>query len=184
MNIPNDMTTINHNRPIDVICMGRVAVDLYAEQIGCALADAQTFRKYLGGCAGNIAVGTARLGLRSAMLSCIGQDEMGVFVKQTLKNEGVATDYLRTTAEHLTGLVVLGVDPPKHFPLMFYRQNCADMQLQASDCDAQLFQQSKALLVTGTGFSNAEMRATSHHALDLAKTTHTGVILDIDYRPI
>ncbi len=176
--------TIDRNRPIDVICMGRVAVDLYAEQIGCALADVQTFRKYLGGCAGNIAVGTARLGLRSAMLSCIGQDEMGVFVKQTLKNEGVATDCLRTTPAHLTGLVVLGIDPPKHFPLIFYRQNCADMQLQTSDCDAQLFQRSKALLVTGTGFSTPEMRTTSHHALDLAKTTHTSVILDIDYRPV
>ena len=183
MNIPSN-TSLDRNRPIDLICMGRVAVDLYAEQIGSALADAQTFRKYLGGCAGNIAVGSARLGLRSAMLSCIGQDEMGVFVKQTLQNEGVVTDCLRATPEHLTGLVVLGVDPPEHFPLMFYRQNCADMQLQASDCDEQFFQQSKALLVTGTGFSTAEMRATSHHALDLAKITHTAVILDIDYRPV
>ena len=164
--------------------MGRVAVDLYAEQIGSPLADAQTFRKYLGGCAGNIAVGTARLGMRSAVLSCIGQDEMGVFVKRTLQNEGVVTDYLRTTPEHLTGLVVLGVDPPEHFPLMFYRQNCADMQLQAGDCEQQFFRQSKALLVTGTGFSTPEMRAASHHALDLAKTTNTAVILDIDYRPV
>jgi len=164
--------------------MGRVAVDLYAEQIGSALADAQTFRKYLGGCAGNIAVGVARLGLRSAMLSCVGQDEMGVFVTQTLKNEGVVTDLLRATPDHLTGLVLLGVDPPEHFPLMFYRQNCADMQLQPDDCDEQFFRQSKALLVTGTGFSTSAMRATSHHALDLAKTTHTAVVLDIDYRPV
>ena len=115
--------------------MGRIAVDLYAEQIGCTLAEAQTFRKYLGGCAGNIAVGLARLGLHSAMLSCIGQDEMGNFVKQTLQNEGVITDCLRATPDHLTGLAVLGVDPPEHFPLLFYRQNCADMQLQPSDCD-------------------------------------------------
>ncbi|MEE8058685.1 MAG: 5-dehydro-2-deoxygluconokinase [Pseudomonadales bacterium] len=177
-------TVFDRDRPIDVICMGRVAVDLYAEQIGSTLADAQTFRKYLGGCAGNIAVGSARLGLRSAMLSCIGQDEMGVFVKQTLQNEGVGTDFLRVTPEHLTGLVILGIDPPEHFPLMFYRQNCADMQLQPSDCTEQFFQQSKALLVTGTGFSTSEMRATSHHSLDLAKTTHTAVILDIDYRPV
>lgn len=164
--------------------MGRVAVDLYAEQIGCTLAEAQTFRKYLGGCAGNIAVGLARLGLHSAMLSCIGQDEMGNFVKQTLQNEGVITDCLRATPDHLTGLVVLGVDPPEHFPLLFYRQNCADMQLQPGDCDRLFFQQSKALLVTGTGFSTPEMRVTSHHAVELAKTTKTAVILDIDYRPV
>jgi len=183
MSIPSN-TVFDRDRPVDVICMGRVAVDLYAEQIGSTLADAQTFRKYLGGCAGNIAVGSTRLGLRSAMLSCIGQDEMGVFVKQTLQNEGVVTDCLRATPEHLTGLVVLGVDPPEHFPLIFYRQNCADMQLQPSDCDKQFFQQSKALLVTGTGFSTSAMRVTSHYALDLAKSTHTAVILDIDYRPV
>ncbi|MEE8059987.1 MAG: 5-dehydro-2-deoxygluconokinase [Pseudomonadales bacterium] len=184
MTPPPNKLAFDSNRPIDVICMGRVAVDLYAEQIGSALADAQTFRKYLGGCAGNVAVGTARLGLRSAMLSCIGQDAMGTFVKQTLQNESVITDLLRATPDHLTGLVLLGVDPPEHFPLMFYRQNCADMQLQPSDCDEQFFQQSKALLATGTGFSTPDMRAASHHALDLAKTTHTAVILDIDYRPV
>lgn len=183
MSIPNNIA-YDDNRPIDVICMGRVAVDLYAEQIGCTLAEAHTFRKYLGGCAGNIAVGSARLGLRSVMLSCTGQDEMGDFLKQTLENEGVVTDFLRVTPEHLTGLVVLGVDPPEHFPLIFYRQHCADMQLLPSDCDPQLFGQSKAILVTGTGFSTPEMRLTSHHALDLAQTTHTAVILDIDYRPV
>ncbi len=173
----------DHNRPLDLICMGRVAVDFYAEQIGARLAEAQTFRKSLGGCAGNIAVGTARLALHSAILSCIGQDEMGVFLKETLQKEAVNTDYLRTTNKHLTGLVILGIDPPEHFPLIFYRQNCADMQLKTRDCNADFFRQSKALLVTGTGFSTPEMRITSHHALDLAKSTQTAVILDIDYRP-
>ena len=76
----------NDTRAIDLICMGRVAVDLYAEQVGSPLQDVQTFRKYLGGCAGNIAVGTARQGLKSAMLSCIGKDDLGLFLRNTLQN--------------------------------------------------------------------------------------------------
>lgn len=87
-------------RPIDVICMGRVAVDLYAEQIHSPLAEAKTFRKYLGGCAGNIAVGTARLGLQSMMFSCVGTDEMGQFLKTTLQQEDVRTDLLYETDQH------------------------------------------------------------------------------------
>ena len=84
-------------RPLDLICMGRVAVDLYAEQVYSHLKDAQSFRKYLGGCAGNTAVGTARLGLKSAMFSCVGTDEMGLFLRDTLENEGVDTTLLIST---------------------------------------------------------------------------------------
>ena len=87
-------------RSLDVICMGRVAVDLYAEQVYSHLKDAQSFRKYLGGCAGNTAVGTARLGLKSAMFSCVGTDEMGLFLRDTLENEEVDTTLLRSTPEH------------------------------------------------------------------------------------
>ena len=111
----------NPDRPIDIICMGRVAVDLYAEDIGFPLAEASQFKKYLGGCAGNIAVGSARLGLTSMMFSCVGTDDMGQFVKQTLIAEGVRTDLLYETPDHLTGLVLLGVKPPSEFPLLFYR---------------------------------------------------------------
>ena len=99
-------------RPFDLICMGRVAVDLYAEQVYSHLKDAQSFRKYLGGCAGNTAVGTARLGLKSAIFSCVGTDEMGLFLRDTLENEGVDITLLKSTPKNLTALVVLGVNPP------------------------------------------------------------------------
>src|SRR3990167_7424073 len=140
-------------RPIDVICMGRVAVDLYAEQIGATLEDAQTFRKYLGGCAGNIAVGSARLGLKTAMFSCVGTDAMGNFLKQELQRESVDITLVSESSQHLTGLVLLGVNPPDRFPLIFYRENCADMQLQQSNVDVDFIARSKALLITGTGLS-------------------------------
>lgn len=171
-------------RPIDLICMGRVAVDLYAEQIGESLADADSFRKYLGGCAGNIAVGSARLGLNSMMFSCVGADEMGRFLKKTLADEGVATDLLFDSAEHLTGLVLLGVKPPHEFPLMFYRTDCADMQLTPEQVDAATLAQAKALLITGTALSTANMRDATWQAVRVARDNGTTVVFDLDFRPV
>ena len=112
--------SFDQSRPLDLISMGRVAVDLYAEQIGAELKDAQTFRKYLGGCAGNIAVGSARLGLKVSMLSMVGTDALGDFVVETLASEGVDISSLQRTDQYLTGLVVLGICPPDHFPLIFF----------------------------------------------------------------
>ncbi|HIA57393.1 MAG TPA: 5-dehydro-2-deoxygluconokinase [Candidatus Lambdaproteobacteria bacterium] len=172
------------NRNIDIICMGRVAVDLYAEQVHSPLEDAQSFRKYLGGCAGNTAVGTARLGLKSAMFSCVGSDDMGVYLRKTLENEGVDTSLLRNTPEHLTALVLLGVNPPERFPLIFYRENCADMQINPDDADPEIFKNAKALLITGTGLSTPEMRVATKQAVKVAKNSGCAVILDIDYRPV
>lgn len=174
----------DQQRPIDLICMGRVAVDLYAEQVGSALRDAQSFKKYLGGCAGNIAVGTARLGLKTMMFSCVGQDEMGMFLKSELEREGVNTDLLYETEHHLTGLVLLGIKPPKDFPLMFYRKDCADMQLKAEQISQTILERSKALLITGTGLSTSAMRETTLTLVNSARKTETAVILDLDFRPV
>lgn len=171
-------------RPIDLICMGRVAVDFYADDIGFSLADAHHFKKYLGGCAGNIAVGAARLGLTCQMLALVGRDEMGRFIKETLIAEGVLTDLLYDTPDHLTGLVLLGVNPPQSFPLMFYRENCADMQLQPKHIPEGMLAQSNALLITGTGLSQSNMRETTWYAVNLAKKHQTAVIMDLDYRPV
>lgn len=173
-----------NDRPMDLICMGRVAVDFYSEQIGNSLEEAQTFRKYLGGCAGNIAVGCSRLGLRSSMFSCVGSDAMGEFLKQELYKENVDTTLLRQTHDHLTGLVLLGVNPPDNFPLIFYRENCADMQLKPADVDEHFMSFSKAFLMTGTGLSTSAMRETTYHAVKTAASVNTKIIFDLDYRPV
>jgi len=181
------MTESSHfenRRSLDLICMGRVAVDLYAEQVHSPLEDAQSFRKYLGGCAGNTAVGTARLGLKSAMFSCVGTDDMGVYLRNTMEKEGVDTSLLRNSPEHLTALVLLGVSPPDRFPLIFYRENCADMQILPSDANPEIFKNAKALLITGTGLSTPSMREATRQAVKVAKESGCAVILDIDYRPV
>jgi 5-dehydro-2-deoxygluconokinase len=180
----NTANLIDTSRPLDMICMGRVAVDFYAEQVHSPLEDAQSFRKYLGGCAGNTAVGTARLGLKPAMFSCVGTDDMGVYLRNTLEKEGVDTSLLRNTPEHLTALVLLGVNPPERFPLIFYRENCADMQIQPEDADPEIFKKTKALLITGTGLSTPAMRAATRQAVTVAKECGCVIILDIDYRPV
>ena len=174
----------DHTRAVDLIAMGRVAVDLYAEQIGCSIENAETFRKYLGGCAGNIAVGTARLGLQTVMFSCVGKDAFGQFIKQELQREKVDISLVQETARHLTGLVILGISPPDHFPLIFYREQCADMQLKKSHINRDIFATAKALLITGTGLSTPDMCEVTHVAVDTARTTQTRIVLDLDYRPV
>ena len=175
---------LDERRPFDLVCMGRVAVDLYAEQIHSPLENAQSFRKYLGGCAGNISVGISRLGLKSAMFSCTGTDAMGEFLRQQLHHEGVDTTLLRDTSEHLTALVLLGVSPPDRFPLIFYRESCADMQIRPEDADPAFLRKAKALLFTGTGLSSPSMKAATQAAVKTAKEQGCAVILDIDYRPV
>jgi len=171
-------------RALDLICVGRVAVDFYAEQIGSPLHEAQSFRMYFGGSPGNVAIGASRLGLRVEMFSRVGADDLGRFLRETLVREGVGTRLLADDPDHLSGLVVLGVAPPDRFPLIFYRENCADMETRANPADRVVLGEAKAVLVTGTGLSRA---ATAEATLDIvreAREAGTAVVFDVDYRPV
>ncbi|HHL3491698.1 TPA: 5-dehydro-2-deoxygluconokinase [Legionella pneumophila] len=174
----------DEKRAVDLICMGRVAVDLYAEQTGLDLKDVVSFKKYLGGCAGNIAVGAARLGLKSQMFSCVGSDELGKFLKEELEREGVNIELLSETDNHLTGLVLLGIKPPSNFPLLFYRNDCADMQIKAEQISFSALKNAKALLITGTGLSTELMKNTTLEVVHLARKAETAIVFDLDYRPV
>lgn len=114
--------------PLDVITIGRASVDLYGQQIGSRLEDITSFAKSVGGCPANISVGTARLGLRSALLTRVGDEQMGRFIREQLKREGVNTDGLKTDKERLTALVLLSVESEGVSPMIFYRSDCADMR--------------------------------------------------------
>ena len=121
---------------LDLICIGRASVDLYGEQVGGRLEDMASFAKYVGGCPTNIAVGAARLGLRSAALTRVGDEHMGRFIRETLAAEGVDVSHVNTDPERLTALVILGIRDKETFPLIFYRENCADMAIDTDDFDA------------------------------------------------
>lgn len=171
-------------RPLDVICLGRAAVDLYGEQIGSRLEDMSGFAKYLGGSSGNIAFGTARLGLKSAMLTRVGDEHMGRFVREELGHAGVDTSHVITDPDRLTGLVILGIKDKDTFPLIFYRRDCADMAISRDDFSPEFIASSKALMITGTHFSTAQTYEASKTAMEYARAAGTKVVLDIDYRPV
>jgi len=171
-------------RTHDLACLGRLAVDLYAQQVGCKLEDVSSFAKYLGGSSANIAFGAARLGLRAAMISRVGNEQMGRFLLQTLQQEGCDTSQVQVDAERLTALVLLGLKDRDTFPLIFYRENCADMALDASLISEAFIAQCRALLITGTHLSTPKVREASSTALDHAGRHGTVRVLDIDYRPV
>ncbi|TWG98262.1 5-dehydro-2-deoxygluconokinase [Mesorhizobium sp. J18] len=168
---------------LDVITMGRASVDLYGQQVGTRLEDVASFAKSVGGCPANIAIGAARLGLRSALLSRVGDEQMGRFIRQQMTREGVCVDGLRTDRERLTALAILSVENDRSFPLLFYRENCADMALDEGDVDPAFIGRAGALVVTGTHFSAPGTEAAQRKAMRLMKEAGGKVVLDIDYRP-
>ena len=171
-------------RPLDLICMGRAAVDLYGEQIGGRLEDMLTFTKYLGGSPTNTAVGAARLGLKPAMLTRVGDEHLGRFVVETLGAEGVDVSHVKTDPKRLTALVFLGIQDRDTFPLIFYRDNCADMAISPDDFDAEFIASATALLLSGTHLSQPASYDCCRKAMAMAKSAGTRVVLDIDYRPV
>lgn len=168
---------------LDVITIGRSSVDLYGQQIGAPLEDITSFAKSVGGCPSNIAIGSARLGLKSALITRVGDEQMGRFIRAQLEREGVSTRGVVTDKTRLTALAILAVRDQEHFPLLFYRENCADMALCEEDIDPAFIASSHSVLVTGTHLSRPNVEAASRKAVALARQGGGRVILDIDYRP-
>lgn len=171
-------------RPLDLICIGRAAVDLYGEQIGGRLEDMRSFAKYLGGSPANTAVGVSRLGLRAAMLTRVGDEHNGRFVRERLAAEGVDVTHVTTDPQRLTALVFLGIRDRETFPLVFYRDRCADMAISADDVTGDFVASARAVLLSGTHLSQPGTLAACERAMALARAAGTRVVLDIDYRPV
>ncbi len=170
-------------KTLDVITIGRSSVDLYGAQIGGRLEDMGSFAKYIGGSPTNIACGTARLGLKSAVITRVGDEHMGRFIREQLAREGVDVRGVATDPERLTALVILGIRDEDQFPLIFYRENCADMALSEDDIDESFIAQTRSVLATGTHLSHPRTAAAVLKALELARKHGARTALDIDYRP-
>jgi 5-dehydro-2-deoxygluconokinase len=168
---------------LDLITIGRASVDLYGQQIGSRLEDIASFAKSVGGCPANIAIGSARLGLKSAIVTRVGDEQMGRFIREQFQREGVATDGVKADPTRLTALVLLSVESDKSFPMIFYRDNCADMALSEDDIDPAFIASSRAVLVTGTHFSQPNTEAAQRKAMRIAREHGGKIIFDIDYRP-
>ncbi len=164
--------------------MGRIAVDLYGQQIGSRLEDMGSFSKYLGGSSGNVAYGTAVQGLKSSMLARIGDEHMGRFLKEELESVGCDTSNLIKDSERLTALVILGIKDEDTFPLIFYRDNCADMAITKDDFTEEYIASARCLAITGSHLSNPKTREAVLTALKYARRNGVKTALDIDYRPV
>ena len=167
----------------DVLAIGRSSLDLYSNDIGAPFAEIKSFAAYVGGCPTNVSVGARRLGLRSALLTAVGDDPVGDFVLRFLTQEGVDTRFIPCKPGRRTSAVLLGIEPPDRFPLVFYRDNCADAELTIDDVLAAPVSTSRAVLVTGTGLSREPSRSATLYAAERAAAAGATVFLDIDYRP-
>lgn len=168
---------------LDLISIGRSSVDLYGQQIGGRLEDMASFSKAVGGCPTNIAIGTARLGLKSAVITRVGDEQMGRFILEQLQREGVQTRGVVVDPKRLTSLVILGVRDEKTFPLIFYRTDCADAALDESEIDEAFIASAKAVVVTGTHFAIPNAAKAQRKAIALARKHGRKVVFDVDYRP-
>ena len=170
-------------KTLDLISIGRSSVDLYGEQVGGRLEDMASFSKAVGGSPTNIAIGTARLGLKSGLITRVGDEHMGRFIREQLQREGVNVEGVHTDKDRLTALVILGIRDDKQFPLIFYRDNCADNALDESNIDEAFIASSRSIVVTGTHFAKANTAAAQKLAMQYAKKHGGKIAIDIDYRP-
>lgn len=167
----------------DILTIGRSGIDLYSNDSGVPFTDIESFSAYVGGCPTNISVGTRRLGLRSAVLTAVGEDLVGEFVLKFLNQEGVDTQFVVRKPGRRTSAVLLGIEPPDRFPLVYYRDNCADIELTIDDVLSAPVTRTRVLVVTGTALSREPSRSTTIYAAEYAKAHGVKVCLIIDFRP-
>jgi 5-dehydro-2-deoxygluconokinase len=172
-----------HSKHYDVLNMGRSSIDLYSNDVGTPFVNISSFAAYVGGSPTNICVGARRLGLTTAMLTAIGDDPVGDFVLHFLTQEGIATQFIPRKPGYRTSAVLLGIEPPDKFPLVFYRDHCADVQLTIDDVLASPITDCKVFQFAGTNLSQEPCRSATLFAIELAKRSGAKVVLDVDFRP-
>lgn len=165
-----------------LITIGRSSIDLYSQDIGKAMPDVRNVGAYLGGSPLNIAVGAARLGTSAALVTAVGDDQVGDFILAGLEREGVDTDYIPRKAGHRSSAVLLAVQPPDRFPITFYRDNAADVQLGIDDMQAVPFEDARAVVVNGTALAQEPGRSATLSACERAHGAGVPVFLDLDFR--
>ena len=168
--------------PIELFTLGRSSLDLYSDDIGAAFADITHFGAYLGGSPLNIAVGASRLGVRAALLTAVGEDQVGDFLLKGLERERVETRFIPRKPGTRTSAVLLGIEPPDRFPITFYRENAADIQLSISDIQAAPIEAARALVINGSALSRDPSRSATLSAARRAHEAGVTVYLDLDFR--
>jgi 5-dehydro-2-deoxygluconokinase len=175
------MSTVPSKR-FDLLTMGRSCIDLYANDVGAPFVDIKSFAAYVGGSPTNIAVGAQRLGLQVALLTAVGNDPVGEFILKFLQREGVNTEFIPCKPSARSSAVVLGIEPPDKFPLVYYRDNAADILLSIDDVLAAPVEHSRAFEFAGTNLSREPSRSATLFAAERARTAGATVFFDLDFR--
>ena len=166
----------------DLIAIGRSSIDLYSQDIGVPFKEISGFNAFVGGSPLNISVGCSRLGLKSTLLTAVGKDKVGEFILNFLNKENVNTEFIPTKENARSSAVLLGIEPPDKFPLVFYRDNAADTLINADDVNNANIANHKVLLVNGTALNKEPSRGSTIHAIETAKKNSVKVIMDLDFR--
>ena len=168
---------------LDLITVGRVSLDLFSRDIGAPFVDIGSFETSVGGSPVNIAIGASRLGMRALAFTAVGDDEVGRFVRAYLEREGVDASHVAVKAGRRTGLAVVGVQPPDKFPLLFYRENPADIHLSPDEARALPLESSRALQLSGTALSRGSSQDVCLYLAERARQLGKTTFIDLDLRP-
>lgn len=171
------------SKTYETLHMGRSSIDLYSNDVGSPFVEITSFAAYVGGSPTNISVGATRLGLNAALLTAVGEDPVGDFILNFLNHEGVVTKYIPRKPGNRTSAVLLGIEPPDKFPLQYYRDNCADINLNIDDVLAAPVTDCEVFQFAGTNLSKEPSRSATMFAAELARQSGAKVVFDIDFRP-
>lgn len=170
------------NKKFDVITFGRSSIDLYSQNIGSPFNDIKGFDAFVGGSPLNIAVACARLGSKASLLTAVGNDKVGEFIINFLNKEGVNTHCIPVKKSARSSAVVLGIEPPDKFPLVYYRDNAADSQVTIDDVQNAQIQDYRILLINGTALNIEPSRSATFYAVEVAEKNNVQVVFDLDFR--
>lgn len=166
----------------DIITLGRSSIDLYSQNIGVPFNEIKGFDAFVGGSPLNIAVACSRLGLKTSLLTAIGNDKVGEFIINFLKKENVNTNSIPVKNGSRTSAAVLGIQPPDNFPLVFYRENAADSKLDIDDVIRAKIPNYKMLLISGTALNIEPTKSATFYSVEVANNNNVEVVLDLDFR--
>jgi 5-dehydro-2-deoxygluconokinase len=166
----------------DVMTYGRSSIDLYSQKVGSRFEDIPGFHAFVGGSPLNIAVGCSRLGMQASLISGVGKDKVGDFILNFLRNENVITDNVRVIEGTRSSAVILGIEPPDRFPLVYYRDNCADSQVDIDQVLKAEIEKSRLVEFSGTALNIEPTRSAAFLAAEIARKNGIPVMLDLDFR--
>lgn len=176
--------TFDSNKPTDFVAIGRLCIDLNANEINRPMEDTVTFTKYVGGSPANICIGMARLGLKTGFVGKVSHDQMGRFIVRYLKQNGIDTENVVTdNTGAVTGLAFTEIKSPTDCSILMYRDNVADLKLAAGEVQESIIAGAKLLLISGTALAKSPSREAVFQALDYARRHGVVIAFDLDYRP-